>query len=60
VGAYRTFFDLGSIVGPIISMWVYGVYGASWTFYSGTLLLLVALIPTLWIAETKTKKVVEN
>ncbi len=60
VGAYRTFFDLGSIVGPIISIWVYEAYGPSWTFYSGTLLLLVAFLPTLRIAETKIKKASEK
>jgi len=53
VGTYRTFFDLGSIFGPIIMTWVLDVQGASWTFYLSSIMLAVAFVPSLMAVETK-------
>jgi MFS transporter, ACDE family, multidrug resistance protein len=55
VGTYRTFFDLGSIFGPIIMTWVLAVQGASWTFYLSSIMLAVAFVPSLMTTETKLK-----
>ncbi len=54
IGTYRTFFDLGSIFGPIIMMYVAGIYGTSSTFFLAAALLAVAFVPCLKITETKT------
>lgn len=45
IGTYRTFFDLGSVFGPIIMTAVYTVYGVSYCFFlaSGLLFLIVPL-----------------
>ena len=53
IGTYRTFFDLGSIFGPIIMTWVLDAQGASWTFYLSSAFLAVAFIPSLMAKETK-------
>jgi MFS family permease len=53
VGTYRTFFDLGSIFGPIIMMWVLDAQGASWTFYLSSIMLAVAFVPSIMAMETK-------
>ncbi len=53
VGTYRTFFDLGSITGPIIMTWVLAAQGASWTFYLSSILFAVAFVPSLIAKETK-------
>jgi len=53
IGTYRTFFDLGSIFGPIIMMYVMGVYGTSVCFYLSAVLLAIAFVPCLKVAETK-------
>jgi len=45
IGTYRTFFDLGSVFGPIIMTAVYTVYGVSYCFFlaSGLLFLIAPL-----------------
>ena len=53
VGTYRTFFDLGSIIGPIMMTWVLDTQGASWTFYLSSILLVLAFVPSLMTKETK-------
>jgi MFS family permease len=53
IGTYRTFFDLGSILGPIIMTYIMGVYGTPACFYLSALLLAVAFVPCLKVAETK-------
>lgn len=53
VGTYRTFFDTGSVFGPILMMWVVGAYGYSMSFFLSVALLLAAFIPTLWLKETR-------
>ena len=53
VGTYRTFFDAGSVFGPILMIWVVGVYGNAMSFYLSTILLLVVFVPCLWLRETK-------
>ncbi len=46
IGTYRTFFDLGSIMGPIMMTYVMVAYGAMTCFYLASALLLVNLLPT--------------
>jgi MFS family permease len=53
VGTYRTFFDAGSVFGPILMIWVMEAYGNSMTFYLSSILLLAVFIPCLWLRETK-------
>ncbi len=56
IGVYRTFFDLGSIVGPIIIMWVLTVYGSIYCFYVASAFLIITLIPCFTLKETKSTK----
>ena len=49
IGAYRTFFDLGSLVGPIIMIMVMDGYGVSTCFYLASALLLLNLPLTMMI-----------
>ena len=51
IGTYRTFFDLGSILGPIIMTTVLESYGIAWCFYMAAALLLVNLLPTSMLRE---------
>ncbi len=53
IGTYRTFFDLGSILGPIIMTWVLDNQGVSWIFYLSSMMLAVAFVPSLAVSETK-------
>jgi len=53
IGTYRTFFDLGSIFGPIIMTWIFSAYGITPCFYLSGALLVLNLIPSLRIKETK-------
>jgi MFS family permease len=53
IGTYRTFFDLGSIFGPIMMTYIMGVYGTSTCFYLSAILLGIAFIPCLKVTETK-------
>jgi MFS family permease len=51
IGTYRTFFDLGSILGPIVMSAVMERRGIVWCFYIASGLLLVNLVPTLKLEE---------
>ncbi len=53
IGTYRTFFDLGSIFGPILMTYVMGVYGTTMCFYIAAALLAVAFVPCLKVEETR-------
>jgi len=53
IGTYRTFFDLGSILGPIIMTGVLGLYGVTACFYLAAGLLLVNLVPSFGIRESR-------
>jgi ACDE family multidrug resistance protein len=54
IGTYRTFFDLGSILGPIVMSGVMESVGISVCFYIASGLLLANLIPTLSLRERAT------
>jgi ACDE family multidrug resistance protein len=51
IGTYRTSFDLGSVLGPIIMSSIMKDYGISTCFYISSALLLLNLIPALKIRE---------
>jgi len=51
IGLYRMFFDLGSILGPIIMAAVQEASGAAVCFYLAAALLFVNLFPTLKLGE---------
>lgn len=51
VGTYRTFFDLGSILGPILMSTVMDRYGIVPCFYIASALLFTNLIPVLRLNE---------
>jgi len=51
IGMYRTFFDLGSILGPIGMAAVFEVYGMLPCLYLASGLLLVNLLPTMKLGE---------
>jgi MFS family permease len=53
IGVYRTFFDLGSVFGPIIMMAVFAGYGISYCFYVSAGLLAVSVPLALLIKEDK-------
>jgi MFS family permease len=53
IGTYRTFFDLGSIFGPIIMTYIMGAYGITTCFYLSAVLLAIAFVPCLKVEETK-------
>jgi MFS family permease len=53
VGTYRTFFDAGSVFGPILMIWVVGAYGNSMSFFFSAILLLVVFVPCFWLKETR-------
>lgn len=52
IGTYRTFFDLGSIIGPIIMSTVMENVGHAACFYIASALLFANLMPTLRISES--------
>ncbi|MBN2336182.1 MFS transporter [Candidatus Bathyarchaeota archaeon] len=52
IGAYRTFFDLGSFLGPIIMTYVMTDFGVMNCFYLASALLLAVVPLTLRIKET--------
>ncbi|HUV54493.1 MAG TPA: MFS transporter [Candidatus Krumholzibacteriaceae bacterium] len=52
IGAYRTFFDLGSVIGPILMTAVMSGYGVKYCFYIAAALLLVNVPLTYMIEET--------
>ncbi len=53
IGVYRTFFDLGSILGPIIMTWVFSINGIALCFYLSGALLFLNLLSSLSLKETK-------
>jgi len=52
IGVYRTFFDLGSVIGPILMTAVMSDYGVKYCFYIAAALLLVNVPLTYLIDET--------
>ena len=53
IGAYRTFFDLGSFIGPIIMVAVMNGYGMKSCFYLASILLILSIPMTLRLKETR-------
>jgi MFS family permease len=53
IGTYRTFFDLGSILGPIIMSVVQQTSGTAVCFFLASALLFANLVPTLKIRESR-------
>ena len=49
IGAYKTFFDLGSIIGPILMSILAETSGYAVCFYTASLLLTLNIFPTLRI-----------
>jgi len=52
IGVYRTFFDLGSVLGPIIMTAVMTGYGVKQCFYVASALLLLNVPLTYLMDET--------
>ena len=52
IGAYRTFFDGGSLIGPIIMAAIMVDYGIKYCFYLSALLLLITVPFVMMIKET--------
>jgi len=53
IGAYRTFFDLGSFVGPIIMTAVMTEYNVKSTFYLASALMILTIPLVFRLKETK-------
>jgi len=53
IGTYRTFFDLGSILGPIVMAAVFEAYGMLPCLYLASALLLVNLVPAMRLGENR-------
>ena len=53
IGTYRTFFDLGSIMGPIVMAAVFDAYGMLPCLYLASALLLVNLVPAMRLDENR-------
>ncbi|MBD3205109.1 MFS transporter [Candidatus Bathyarchaeota archaeon] len=53
IGTYRTFFDLGSVFGPIIMTAIYANYGVNYCFYLASGLLLLSMPLALLIRENR-------
>ncbi len=53
IGTYRTFFDLGSILGPIVMAAVFEAYGILPCLYLTSALLLVNLVPAMRLGENR-------
>ena len=53
IGTYRTFFDLGSILGPIVMAAVFEAYGMAPCLYLASALLLVNLVPAMRLGENR-------
>jgi len=53
IGVYRTFFDLGSVFGPIIMTAVLAAYGIAYCFYLSAGLLLISAPLALMIRESR-------
>ena len=48
---YRTFFDLGSVLGPIVMTAVFAAHGIAYCFYVSTVLLAVSVPLAMMIRE---------
>ena len=55
IGAYRTFFDAGSLVGPIVMMAVMTDYNVFYCFYLAIILRLITIPLIPFIKETRKK-----
>ncbi len=53
IGTYRTFFDLGSILGPIVMAAVFEAYGMLPCLYLASALLLANLVPAMRLGENR-------
>lgn len=53
IGTYRTFFDLGSILGPIIMSLINETLGRGMCFYVAAAIFFVNLVPAFWMRETR-------
>ena len=53
IGAYRTFFDLGSFIGPIVMTAVMTAYNVRSTFYLASGLMILTIPLVLRLRETK-------
>jgi MFS family permease len=53
IGVYRTFFDMGSVLGPIVMTAVFASYGITYCFYVSTGLLAVSIPLAMMIREDK-------
>jgi MFS family permease len=53
IGTYRTFFDLGSILGPIVMASVFEAYGMVPCLFLASALLLVNLVPAMRLGENR-------
>jgi len=51
IGAYRTFLDLGGLVGPITASLIAGLFDSKAVFYAGVILMLLGTLVT--IASTR-------
>lgn len=51
IGTYRTFFDLGSIFGPIMMSTMNEAFGIGTCFYAASMMVLVNLPPALTLRE---------
>jgi predicted MFS family arabinose efflux permease len=56
VGVYRTFFDLGSVLGPIVMMEFYTRYGVAMCFYAAAGFLLASVSMALLMRSEKTNQ----
>jgi len=61
IGAYRTFFDLGSFVGPILMTAIMTKYNVKTTFYiaSGFLFIVIPLVTRLHETKRQIEKAVK-
>ena len=53
IGAYRTFFDLGSFIGPIVMAFIMTEYGIVYCFYLAGGLMFITLPLVMMIKETE-------
>ncbi len=53
IGTYRTFFDLESILGPIVMAAVFEAYGMLPYLYLASALLLANLVPAMRLGENR-------
>ena len=51
IGVYRTFFDLGSVLGPIVMTAVFASWGIAYCFYVSTGLLVASIPLAMMIRE---------